>query len=230
MSESSSSTDVPMSAEEQMRQQRQVALLDSLMERKLANLNREYDECLAAGDPANRPNMECVEVTAEEYNEAWEEYQQACREEMEDMSSGDDFDSGDDGESCAAEPETLPEPEPLHKPLTEDKITSIKSVMSGIRLRPPPWALGQPEEVWMAQIMRRTGFVNPAAKQSTIQQSPETQSSLSSQSAPVKPKKNKSKKKKAAKKAAREAAKAQFDADFEAQFPPTVTDPTTTQA
>ena len=70
----------------------------------------------------------------------------------------------------AASEEESKEERRMHAPLTSDKISSIKSVMSGIKLRPPPWAIGMPEEVWMARILERAGFVRRAAAARSGQQ------------------------------------------------------------
>jgi len=50
-------------------------------------------------------------------------------------------------------------------PMTPEKIATIKNLMSSIKLKPPPWAINTPEEVWMDKILKG---VSPSPIPSTI--------------------------------------------------------------
>ena len=169
--------------------------MDRLMERKLALLEAEYNECINAesraqqttaeeaamhgygrvgvgagagggGDRDGQYELQDEEEEENEFSPAWTRFkadmdEERRRQQAEGLES-DDGKEGPEGQEAAEESKQREERR-IHAPLTSDKISSIKSVMSGIRLRPPPWAVGMAEEVWMARILERAGLVRRAA-------------------------------------------------------------------
>ena len=189
----------PPSAAELARIAQQEALMERLMERKLALLEAEYNACINAENRAEqqqtsteeaaRHGYDRVEAAAqqrgrdgeevdgedeEEFSPAWTQFK-ADMEEERLRQQAEGAESDDSRAAGAAGAEESKTDERVHAPLTSDKITSIKSVMSGIKLRPPPWAIGLPEDVWMARILERAGFVRRAAAAQQQQQQQKTQ-------------------------------------------------------
>lgn len=69
---------------------------------------------------------------------------------------GDAGDAGDGADACAVELTPAPPPPPLPAvPLPPDRVATIKQVMAGLSLAPPPpaWASTVPESVWMHEIL-----------------------------------------------------------------------------
>ena len=157
--------------------------MERLMERKLALLEADYQETLAAEarataaraltspaaaraagytDPSGYTQHlpdgnddEDMEGEEEEWSEAWTQFKAEMREEEARIRA---LPPSDD-EAAVPPP---PPPASIHAPLTPAKITAIRSHMSTIKLRPPPWAIGMSEEVWMARILERAGFARKA--------------------------------------------------------------------
>lgn len=170
----SSDSSSPPTAADLSRIAREDALIDRLMERKLQVLEAEYQATLnaeltvtfstspssltassvahAAGyiNASDLPHHAGYSQHEEEFSEAWTQFRADCIEEEQRIAA---IQSDDENESLTTPP-TLP----LHAPLTADKILTIKSVMSSVKLRPPPWAIGMSEEQWMSKILLRAGF------------------------------------------------------------------------
>lgn len=231
-----SSSPPPPTAEELARIQRQEAMLERLMERKLAMLEAEYAQCIDA-EAETEPDTEqkngeveslgyqryvhgqpVTRTEGEAESEAWQNFKR-------DLDSDSDEDAITDVAAVAdSEPVAAPT-QPLHAPLTAEKISSIKSAMTGIKLRPPPWALGQPEDMWMARILERAGFMrNQQPRSAPAAQSQTTQSHSLTDDGKAEKKRSKKKKKKS-KRATKQRASAAAASvseeftDFEAEFP-----------
>jgi len=182
---------LPPSIEELARIERQEKMLEKMMERKLAILEAEYSQCLEAENNKNNQielkdgeieslgGYQQVTVTGQtlsmgpsmignnndgNFSEAWGNFQR----DMEDDADSDSDSENENENEIVDNNEILDESLslPLHAPLTAEKISSIKSVMSGIKLRPPPWAIGQSEDQWMARILERAGFMRQQQQRS----------------------------------------------------------------
>ena len=157
--------------------------MERLMERKLALLEAEYNACVNAEQQQQQTSADEAalqgygrvgaggglqrlhggdgedgdEDEEEEFSPAWTRFKADMEEEQlrQQAAGAEESDGGRPDEESKEERR-------VHAPLTSDKISSIKTVMSGIKLRPPPWAVGMPEEVWMARILERAGFVRRA--------------------------------------------------------------------
>ena len=153
--------------------------MERLMERKLALLEADYQETLAAEARATTARSRTSPAAARaagyvdpsgysqqlvdghegeedgvEWSEAWTQFQADVREEEDRIRA---LPPSDD-----EAPAPPPPPVSIHAPLTPAKISAIRSHMSTIKLRPPPWAIGMSEEVWMARILERAGFARRA--------------------------------------------------------------------
>ena len=162
--------------------------MERLMERKLAVLEAEYNECINAENRARQTAADEAaihgygrvgaggggdeEEEEEEFSPAWTQFKADMEEERRQQQvAGSESDDGRDGAVAEESKQAAEEAElRVHAPLTSDKISSIKSVMSGIKLRPPAWAIGMSEEVWMARILERAGFVRRAVAANRQQQ------------------------------------------------------------
>lgn len=95
--------------------------------------------------------------------------------------------------------------------------------MQGIKLKPPVWAVGLPEEVWMERILARAGY-RPTNTNGTMTEATSAAAAAAATAAADKAKKKKKKAKAKKAKAAKEAAEQQSAApaaeDFETEFPP----------
>ena len=207
--------------------------MERLMERKLALLEAEYNECInaersrqttadeAAMQGYGRVGAAGVQLgdddgddgdREEEFSPAWTQFKADMEEERaRQQAEGAESDDGSGGTAGGAgvagvAEESKTQEVRMHAPLTSDKISSIKSVMSGIKLRPPPWAIGMAEEVWMARILERAGFVRRAAAAKREQQSQQQQQQVQQQSLSEEERRKRKDKKKARKaKKAKEA-------------------------
>ena len=204
----STSASSPPTPAELARIAQQEALMDRLMERKLALLEAEYNACLQAEDRARQQQggqttadeaamhgygrvgggREDAADEEEEFSPAWSQFKRDMEEERLRQATEGGAEAGqaaEGKEAAAEESKTTTDEALVHAPLTSDKIVSIKSVMSGIKLRPPAWAVGMSEEQWMARILERAGFVRRAAaakqaqQQSSEQQQPQQQEAMS---------------------------------------------------
>jgi len=141
---------------------RAAALMERRMEAKLRALDAEYEECINAtrknaGPYANLGHSSSLPVDNdhpdEEWSEAWAEYKRAAAEEEAEARANGITDEDVENQTKPIEPPPKPEP------LSEAKLATISNVMSNIKLKPPPWAIGLPEEIWMTQILQRAGIV-----------------------------------------------------------------------
>lgn len=198
---------VVLSAEETARVRRQEILLDLMVERKLAAIDADYAATIAADRKVEDEDIQQqgyqqvgFPIVDDSENSAWTEYKQHVQEEI--------FEHGESAVSeivtQEAVIETVNEEQPsrLLTPLSSQQINSIKSHMSRVKLQPPTWAVGLPEDVWANKILERAGL--------KINATPKDEKKAKSKS------KTKSGKKKS--KASFEIAPATNE-DFEANFP-----------
>ncbi len=152
---------------------RQMALMERILERKLFQLDQEYQQTLAAeGNPSqsnasgpsssqqtssiyrdeNGGEFVAVEATEEEWSEAWAKFKQEQDDDEEEAESSEDevADTNVSGSVVVGSR--------LSTPLTDTQLTAIRRVMAGIQLRPPIWALGMKEEEWKSRILLRAGL------------------------------------------------------------------------
>ena len=153
--------------------------MERLMERKLALLEADYAETLAAEarataarssavtspevaraagyiDATSAPNRADY-VEHEEWSAAWTAFRAEMAEEERRIAALPPSDDDADGHQQQSTAPSAAQPA-LHAPLTPAKVSAIKSYMSTVKLRPPPWAAGLSEDVWTARILERAGF------------------------------------------------------------------------
>jgi hypothetical protein len=109
-----------------------------------------------------------------------------------------------------------------------DSRSTILNVMKGIKLKPPVWAVGVPEEVWMERILSRAGYRGPATANANVA-APAAASASSATTAGATEAEKARRKKKKQRALAKKAAAAQEGGDekkvaavddFSPEFPP----------